>query len=278
MGLLMDYYHSDALAAGSLHVVDCGYHRCDPSHTFGPCARDYFLIHFVLDGEGEYLYGGRAYRLGKDMGFVIFPDDVTTYRADAENPWFYYWVGFKGTEAERLLSSCGLTKEHPVFECREGAREAIMDIFHRSKEMNWNEYILTGCLYLFFAALQRQSRTMSLDASDLYLEKAVRYIHDNFMYDFKVEDIADHLFIHRSHLYRIFSLKLKQSPSDYILNFRLERAARLLLITCHKVTDIAGYCGFKNASQFCKAFKAKFGISPLCYRKERTLKDVPETE
>lgn len=277
MAILMDYYHSVCLDAGSLRVVDCGYHRCDPSHTYGPYARQYFLIHFVLEGRGEYLYGDRVFSLEKDMGFVIFPGDVTTYRADAENPWFYYWVGFNGSEAERLLLSCGLTRERPVFECPE-AREAITDIFHRSKEMNWNEYTLTGCLYHFFAALLRKSSSGTLDASDFYFEKAIRYIHDKFMYDFTVQDIADHLFIHRSHLYRVFLAKLNQSPSSYILNYRLGRAAQLLLMSGHKVTDIAGYCGFKDLSQFSKAFKEKFGLSPLSYRKERRLKDVPEAE
>lgn len=267
MDLVLDYYQNQTFTDSSLHVVDCGYHRCNPSHTYGPHVRDYYLIHFVLEGEGEYICRDKVYRLKQNMGFVIFPGDVTSYRADRLNPWFYYWVGFKGSEAERLIESCGLSKDNPVFECKEGARERITALFHQSKRMNWNEYELAGHLYLFFSTLFREKSKKNLENADGYLEKAIQYIHQNYMYDVEVKDIADHLFIHRSYLYRIFLSKLKESPSSYILNYRLGKAAHFLLLTDRKVTDVAVYSGFSNASMFCRAFKQKFGVSPLKYRK-----------
>ena len=57
------------------------------------------------------------------------------------------------------------------------------------------------------------------------------------------------------------------APSKLVIeNLRLEHARRLLLETENSVLAVAFECGFENASNFHRAFKAAFGCSPSVFR------------
>lgn len=71
----------------------------------------------------------------------------------------------------------------------------------------------------------------------------------------------------RTHLARIMKSVLGQTPSDWILNLRLERAVRLLETTGFSITDIAGQSGFENLSHFYRCFYARHRQTPLRFRK-----------
>ena len=55
---------------------------------------------------------------------------------------------------------------------------------------------------------------------------------------------------------------------QYIINYRMKLAKRLLELTDKSVGEIAEETGFKDASYFTKSFKASFGITPKDYRNE----------
>jgi AraC-like DNA-binding protein len=56
------------------------------------------------------------------------------------------------------------------------------------------------------------------------------------------------------------------SPGRWLLERRLECAARLLAMTSTSVTEIVFECGFEQPSHFTRAFKAKYGQTPSEYR------------
>ena len=58
------------------------------------------------------------------------------------------------------------------------------------------------------------------------------------------------------------------TPVDYLKNFRLDYAARLLREGA-RVTEVALMAGFSSSSYFVKCFKAKFGMIPKEYAKSR---------
>jgi transcriptional regulator GlxA family with amidase domain len=55
--------------------------------------------------------------------------------------------------------------------------------------------------------------------------------------------------------------------ADYLRDFRLERAAELLRDSTESVASVAYRTGFADQSHLQRLFKAKYGISPLAYRK-----------
>ena len=97
-----------------LAVYNTGYQKCDGQHTWGPASRDHYLVHYVSAGRGTFTCAGRTHALAEGALFLICPSQVAGYAADREEPWEYCWVGFNGTEAGRLLSLAGFSRETPV--------------------------------------------------------------------------------------------------------------------------------------------------------------------
>lgn len=271
MKIKMEMYQPKKQLFNDIIIIDCGYEICSPSHSFGPHKRDYYLIHFIIDGQGEFNTNNKAFVLSKNQGFLICPDQITTYTADRVNPWHYYWVGFKGAYAESILNLCGISKDNPVFcyEKNNNLKKHIINLYHNSKLMKWNNLTMLGHLYHFFAYLSDETYNNNNDLQQKYIEQALNYIQNYFMQDITIDSLSKNLFIHRSYLYKLFKQKFNISPVEYLNNFRLEKASSLLLLSNHSITDIAIYCGFKSSSLFCKAFKKKFNMKALEYRKTR---------
>ena len=89
-----------------------GHQVCPAGHRFGPAIRDCFLLHFVIRGKGTLRTEEGEFSLEEGEGFLIFPEEVTTYTADEENPWEYFWVGVDAnSETEAVLFRHGLSKQ-----------------------------------------------------------------------------------------------------------------------------------------------------------------------
>ena len=102
-----------------------------------------------------------------------------------------------------------------------------------------------------------------------FLEKAEKVIEENLMNnEFGVEDLALALSFSRMQLYRKFKSILGSSANEFIRNYRIKKAARLLIETDLNVSEILYDVGFTNRSYFSKCFKKSFDMSPKEYAKK----------
>ena len=86
-----------------LSIFNCGHEPCLSGHTWGPGVRDHYLIHLVVAGKGVYQVNGASYTLQAGDLFLAKPNQLITYAADETDPWEYYWVGFNGACANKLV-------------------------------------------------------------------------------------------------------------------------------------------------------------------------------
>lgn len=101
---------------------------------------------------------------------------------------------------------------------------------------------------------------------DKLMERLMKVVNDNLDdYDLTVEKIADKVGLSRVHLYRKLKEITNQSPRDFIRNYRLRRAAELLMEHKLNVSQICDMVGFANPTSFSTAFKKLFGMSPSEY-------------
>ena len=85
-----------------LNPIDAGYEKCESMHSFGPSIREYWLIHYVVDGTGKIVKGEKTFTAHRGQAFLIRPDEICTYTADKYDPWEYIWIGFTGSMAEKF--------------------------------------------------------------------------------------------------------------------------------------------------------------------------------
>jgi AraC-like DNA-binding protein len=95
------------------------------------------------------------------------------------------------------------------------------------------------------------------------------YIEKNYMENLTLTSIATHFFISQFYLQHLFKDTFGDSPINYLIRFRLERAKRLLTSTKHSVKTVAGMCGYESVPYFCLAFKKATGLTPTEYRNQR---------
>lgn len=93
------------------------------------------------------------------------------------------------------------------------------------------------------------------------------YIADNFQEDITIEDVAGHCFYSKSYFMKFFKETMGVSFIQYLNDYRLEVAAKLLVGTSDNILDIAINTGFDNLSYFNRSFKKKYGVTPGKYRK-----------
>lgn len=252
--------------------MTCGYAKCDPLHSFGPAVRPNYIIHFVLEGRGKYQVGDEIYELSKGQGFLIEPEVLTFYQADAKDPWTYLWIGFQGKKAREFMKDIGLNSQKLIFRSKhaEKLKEIVVSMLKNNTYSVTSQFILEGLLYTFLSVLTEDIEitfSSEKERENLYIRKAIEYIQNTYSNNIKVTDIASYVCINRSYLYTLFQKNTGMSPQEYLANYRLTRAAELLDVTDLPVSSVAMSCGYRDPLVFSKAFKGKKGMSPSQYRK-----------
>ncbi len=81
-----------------------------------------------------------------------------------------------------------------------------------------------------------------------------------------VDELAAAAGLSRAHFSREFRREFGESPHQYLLTRRLERAAALLRATDHSVAEICFSVGLASVGSFTTSFTRTFGVSPTVYR------------
>lgn len=253
-----------------LSIFNCGLQSCAPSHSWGPGVRDHYLIHLVVSGHGQYTVNGRSFSLGPGDVFLVKPNQLVTYCADANNPWEYYWVGFNGAFANKLVQQTPFTDQSPVYHCSEtdSLKKALRSIYDCRGPESHHEAAMVGHLYLFLSCLMKQAHECDPrvnNTSSQYVHGAIKYIQFNYSHDISIDDIAKAVGVSRSHLYRVFMSNVGQSPIDYLTNYRIGEACNLLRDSKLSIAEIAVSVGFFDQFYFSRVFKKTKGVPPSRY-------------
>ena len=271
------YIYMKDLSEASMEItlVNAGKEYCKPYHAVS-ASRDEYILHFILSGEGFYSANGNTWSLGPGQMFLVYPDEPVVYCADANNPWFYAWIGFKGMRVDTILKNCGFSKNNLCLPAPEPDEymECIDDLFkHRDAELSEDLYRESILLKLFsilirhHAGLAPETNAKRTGYSDnTYVNLAVDYINKMYMKGIGVADIADSIGITRSHLNHVFQKELNITIQNFLIDFRMHKSANLLVSTAMPIKDISNQVGYHDQLVFSKAFKKKFGMSPKSYR------------
>lgn len=240
---------------------------------------------FVEQGKADFLIGKERHILTAGMG--IFINTRVIHRFEATETTIIPNIVF----SPDLLSQ----KESLIYQ------KYILPILHSSVDCcifcpgtNWQEDILNTLLSVF--AIQKSKNICEIKTLELLLKLwsflytnagitehpplsetsaltqaklqiMMQYIHKNYSEHISLEDIAKTVFLSKSGTLNIFKKYLNTSPINYLVNYRLKRAAKLLATTDNSVLSISQDTGFDNVGYFCRKFKELFKLTPTEYRK-----------
>lgn len=211
---------------------------------------------------------------------MLFPNQINTYIADQDLPWEYTWVEFDGLRAKEIVSTAGLSPDHPVYhagskDLRNEMMNEMLYIARHPGSSSESPFHMIGHLYLFLDYLMRSAATVRMNQSgkirDFYIKEALSYIEQNFQNNITIEDIAAFCGLNRSYFGKIFHDTIGKSPQEFLISYRMTKAAELLKLTSLSVADIGNAVGYPNQLHFSRAFKNVYGTSPRSWRNTNRL-------
>ncbi|AOZ94105.1 AraC family transcriptional regulator [Paenibacillus crassostreae] len=96
----------------------------------------------------------------------------------------------------------------------------------------------------------------------------LNYIHDHYPESLKLKDLASEINMSEGHFCRFFKQMVQKTPIDYMNNYRIQKACKLLENSDKKIVDIAMDVGFDNLSYFITVFKNHKNCTPSAYKKQ----------
>ena len=254
-----------------MSVYNSGTQQCSAAYHWGPAVRDHYLLHYVKSGSGIYTVGGITYTLKAGDAFLIYPQTLVYYQAGEEDPWEYCWVGFHGNDARRLLRLSAFSEKEPVIRNISATlpcNALLGSIFAARGTQDHAGAAMIGHLYLFLSELIRTHPTSHSTQTlrQRHHQTALQFIYVNFMNDISVQEIANHVGISRSQLYRIFQAESGESPVDFLNRYRVHEALLLLREMHLSISQVAASAGFADPLYFSRVFKQHKGLSPSAYR------------
>lgn len=268
-----------------LGLYQFGWEHCEPSHSFGPAMRNHFLFHYVISGTGTLIAENSkkesiSYSIKSGQGFMIFPNQICTYIADAQQPWEYVWIEFDGLRAKETVELSGLCVNSPVYKAKykDVAQTMKDEMLYIINHKDDSPFHLIGHLYLFIDSFVKSSTITQISKSnnlrDFYIKEALSFIEQNFQNDITVEEVAACCGLNRSYFGKIFHEVLGKSPQEFLISYRMTKATELLKLTSLSIAEVGSAVGYSNQLHFSRAFKKIYGISPRQWRNENPFKRI----
>ena len=249
-----------------LNPLIFGEEKCESGHGYGPAVRDYWLLHFVVSGNGIFEDARGKHTVGAGDMFVIRPNEETYYKADDVSPWQYIWIGFDADIYLPEALECSVIRDADIYKIFEEMKQSRM-------LENGKSAFLSSCLWRLMAVLLEQRKSQSD-----YIEKALNYMRSEYMKDIGITQIAQVLGLDRSYFSTLFTRRVGISPSKFLMQLRLERAAELMTVYKQSPSTAAISVGYPDLYHFSKVFKKYYGCAPREYRKKFGAGNPPLTK
>lgn len=115
-------------------------------------------------------------------------------------------------------------------------------------------------------------RNTTINQDNLRIKEMLNHIHNNFLNDLSLGEIAKVVDIGQRECLRCFQRTIQLSPMQYLLKYRIMQGATLLLNNpANSISEISTLCGFSSPSNFSKFFKRFYNCTPKEYRNQKKI-------
>ncbi|MFB5677668.1 helix-turn-helix domain-containing protein [Paenibacillus terreus] len=240
----------------------------------------------MIKGELHIGENGQQWTLAAGNTLLLLPDGEHYSVKPCEQDTVFYWVHFEHTGRNESSSTTNTYNKGVSYSSRPFGNPYTLRLPKHSKLSNpqaafslaqqllalsmdhsfWEEQrLLAGLL----AMLEEEGGPNNIRSGPARLaERVAAYIQQNYRDKITNDTLADVFHFHPNYIIRCMKMKYGRTPTDYLHEFRLERAKRLLITTDWSVERISEEIGYRNAPYFSSSFKHGVGLSPLQFRKQ----------
>ena len=99
-------------------------------------------------------------------------------------------------------------------------------------------------------------------------KQMIQYIHVNYQEAISLDTLAAFTHLHRNYVSRLFKEASGMTFTEYLNQYRVEQAKRLLSTTQHSIAQIAESVGYLDPAYFSRLFKKITGLTPNQFRQD----------
>ncbi len=237
-----------------------------PCDTYSMHTHNAYELIYFLEGNATHVIEDRKYKLQKGDLILIRPFRYHFIQIDAPTNYERYDILFDidrhrvdGVEllpAEiEVLNLAGDTVVEDIFrKC---------DLYARRYDEATFEKILPHLLSALFYHINLFPHAFSETTTTLspLISEALKYINEKLCTIVGIEEIAAHIFVSESYLFRLFQKELHQTPKKYMMEKRLLLAQKMIAAG-EKPTIVCERCGFGDYATFYRNYTAFFRRAP----------------
>jgi DNA-binding GntR family transcriptional regulator/AraC-like DNA-binding protein len=119
-----------------------------------------------------------------------------------------------------------------------------------------------------YAVEHRSLRTYRGGLSPARLRRVVQLVQAKMEDELTLDEMAESAGLSTAHFSQMFRKSTGESPHQFVLRNRIERAKQMLRTSEGRVLDVAVACGFKTQQHFARVFRRTSGVTPTEYRQE----------
>jgi AraC family transcriptional regulator len=100
------------------------------------------------------------------------------------------------------------------------------------------------------------------------LRRVTELVHAKIEDELSLDQMAESAGLSTAHFSQMFRKSTGESPHQFVLRQRVQRAKEMLRAAEVRMLDVAVACGFKTQQHFARVFRQLCGASPTAYRQE----------
>ena len=270
------YTPSPFARANLVHLQETGRLTATAAHTSRRERLQSFLCFVVCAGSGQLVYDGQHFPL--KAGDVVFLDCRRPYAhstgGSAGELWTLQWCPFYGPCVAAIYEKYCERGGRPVFHPADAGRfsELMSQVYAAAgnddyiRDMWLNEKLNTLLALLMAESWQPASLRNPRRPARRDVAPVREYLEEHCTEKIALESVAEHFFLNKHYLARLFKEQYGVSVNSYLTQVRITRAKQMLRFTDKAVSVIAAECGLEDANYFSRVFKKVEGVTPKQYR------------
>lgn len=153
------------------------------------------------------------------------------------------------------------------------ANEIILEMRYEQKhrETGYEYFLRLNLMRLIGLACRSYSQPSNSSKSNVSkLARILRFFEHHYKNKIRLDELVAMSGMSPSRLLRTFRNEVGETPINYLINLRMEKAAKMLRETSDPITEISYSVGFQDTNYFSKMFRRKYNDSPREYRRKNT--------
>jgi len=251
-------------------IVNCaGVFNTDaPFETLNLEGRHDRYLMYIVTGSLEFI--SLKVTLTEGQYVLIPPETPYRYKHTGGEEIKYLWVHFTGGDSGALPEYLGIKENTAV---TVGVDEKLI-LTHSAllRELSaLDEHFDVGCAGCLYEYLTRLGRLTSRQSDPIAnaskaIKRSVVYIRENFHKHITVSELSKRANLSESRFRVLFKEATGMSPIDYLTEFRIDQACRILTESDISIIRVSLLTGFEDPLYFSRVFKKRMGVSPKEYR------------